>query len=516
MTIESTTMRKLGAHVVPMLAVGAVLQAFSQLNVAFAGLEMTRALGFSNAQFGFGSGIFFLSYLVLGIPANALLLRVGARLWIALAMLAWGLLSAALAFISTPGQFYVLRLLVGAAEAGFIPGILYIAGAWFPEAWRGRVLSLLMVCNPIAAMIGGPASGALLRMGGFMGLAGWQWVFLAGGLAAVLLAPVALQLLPHSPERAAWLSGEEKAWLAARLASEHAVAPAPGGFTLRALVDTRVVALALVFLGVSALPFGLIFFLPKIIEAFGVSAAAASMLSATPFATGAVLMLLWGRSSDRRGERLYHALAGLLLALAGCVLYLVASGPVPALAGLCLTFGGTFAFLPIFWTLPSRLLNGPVAATGIAVINGMGGVSGIVAPTLMGVLRDATGHYEPGLACVMLTAIASGLLLWVYGRRHGLDRRRPWLALRVRRPHHQRIGERVVWRWAGRYRLLDRVGPVGIVVRGRTDIGRDRAACRCRSSTGRRPRHRRSCMMVRNQCRCRIFHSPRWRMKSTA
>ncbi|CAB3807032.1 MFS transporter [Paraburkholderia fynbosensis] len=422
MTIEDSTMRKLMRRVVPVLGIGAVFQAFSQLNVAFAGVEMTRDLGLTNTQFGFGSGIFFLSYLLLGVPANIMLLKVGAKRWIALAMFAWGLLCASLALTRGPTSFYVLRLLLGAAEAGFIPGILYIAGNWFPEQYRGRVLSLLLVCNPISATLGGQISGWLLEMNGVLGLAGWQWVFIVEGLPASVLALFVIWVLPARIEEAPWLTNDERDWLAAKLESEHG-AQSEVTFSMAALVDPRVIVFALIFFGASCLPFGLIFFLPKIIQTFGVSGPVASMLASAPFATGGVLMLLWGRSSDRTGERLYHALAALGVALLGSALYLVTSNAVSGLIGLCLTLGGIFAFLPIFWTLPNRMLSGAIAAMGIAVINGMGGVAGIMAPTLMGWLKDITGHYESGLLCVVLTATAAGVLLYLYGRHHGLHKR---------------------------------------------------------------------------------------------
>lgn len=421
--LERTTVRKLMGHVVPLLAIGAVLQAFSQLNVAFAGLQMTKELGFSSAQFGFGSGIFFLSYLILGVPANLLLLKFGARRWIAFAMFCWGIFSAALALTETPMQFYVLRFLVGAAEAGFIPGMIYIAGKWFPEEYRGRVMSLLLMCNPIAAALAGPVSGLLLKMNGVAGLAGWQWIFIVEGLPASFLAFWVLKSLPSRAEDSTWLAPQERAWLVQHLHQERAGSHDPERFTASALIDSRVLALSVIFLGASSLPFGLIFFIPKIIESFGASAFQSSMLSALPFAAGAALMIWWGQRSDRRGERLYHALAGVAVALAGCVVYLVSSAPVAALLGLCMTFGGMYAFLPVFWTIPPRLLTGAVAATGIGVINGMGGVAGIVAPTVMGVFKDVTGTYETGLVGIMCAATLSSVVLLVYGRRRGLHRR---------------------------------------------------------------------------------------------
>lgn len=422
--VERRAMRTLMLRVVPLLAIGAVFQGFSQTNVSFAGLQMTRDLGFTETQFGFGSGIFFLSYLLLGIPSNLFLIRFGAQRWIAFAMLSWGLLSACLALSSSPGSFYALRLALGAAEAGFIPGILYIAGSWFPDRYRGRVLSLLLVCNPIAIMIGGPLSGFLLSLDGWGGLAGWQWVFILEGLPASLLAFWVLFMLPPRVDAARWLAADERAWLVATLARERSESADPDRFTPAALVDPRVILFALVFLGTSMLPFGLIFFIPKIIEAFGATQVEAAALSALPFATGAVLMLAWGHRSDRTGERLYHALAALAFAIAGCALYLLigASSAIAGMVGLCMTFGGMFAFLTIFWTMPNRMLKGAVAATGIAIINGMGGVSGIIAPTITGWLKDTTGRYESGTMLAICTASAAGLLLWWFGRRWGLSR----------------------------------------------------------------------------------------------
>ncbi|MGF6873576.1 MFS transporter [Paraburkholderia sp. MM5477-R1] len=416
MTIESRTIRKLMWWVVPILALGSVLQAFSQMNVAYAGLEMTRELKFTGAQFGFGSGIFFLTYMLMGAPSNLALVKLGARFWIALTMFIWGVLGASLALVKTPGTFYVIRLAMGAAEAGFAPTVVFIAGTWFPEKYRGRVLSLLLVTHPLAALIAAQISAFLLHMHGLLGLTGWQNIFVFEALPSCLLAMVVLFALPARVEESRWLSPEEQRWIRRQLDEENNQRQPRIQTQRRSWMSPRIALFTAVYFGVSCLPFGLIFFLPKIIQGFGLSGTVAAMLAGVPFAVGAIFMLLWGYSSDKSGERLFHAVTAVFVALIGCACYLTSHHPVAGLLGLSLTFGGVYAFSPVFWAIPTQMLSGTEAAAGLGIINGVGSISGILAPTLMGTVKDWTGSYTVGLLIIMSVAFLSSILLLFCGK----------------------------------------------------------------------------------------------------
>jgi MFS family permease len=428
---ENTTIRKLLWRLVPLLGIACFLQGLDQVNISFAGLQMREDLGFSATVFGLGSGLFFITYTLFGIPSNLLLVKYGSRRWLALLLCLFGPITAATALVRGPHSFYLLRLLLGAAEAGFVPGVIYAVGQWFPEAYRGRVLAWLLACIPIAASLGGPLSGWLLDMNGIWGLKGWQWLFIIEGLPVVLLAWIFLRLVPEHSTQAPWLSEPERDWLARTLKDEHAVTERraagrggdPGGSPLAFLADRTVLGLAAVFICGCFLPFAVIFFIPQIINEFGVSKFDAAVLSSLPAACGVVSMILWTQHSDHHQERVFHAIAAQTISVLGAVVVITTASVALRMVGLCLVMTGVYAFLPVYWTFPNALLPARTAAGGIAFINGLGGVAGFLAPYLMGALRDQTGTYNLGvIGSATLSGSAALMLLFFRARMVALRR----------------------------------------------------------------------------------------------
>jgi ACS family tartrate transporter-like MFS transporter len=399
-------------RVVTLLILTGFLQAIDRVNVAYAALQMNSDLGFSASVFGVGAGLFFVTYVLCGVPSNLALVRFGARRWLTFSMIAWGSASVAMAFVHDATSFYIARLLLGASEAGVTPTLFYLAGVWFPDSHRGRVLATLSTINPLAALIGAPISGVLLGIEA-LGLRGWQWMFILEGLPTVVLAVIVWLLMRDSPADAEWLDAHERAWL------ENQVRVMPAGaaarqseFSWQGLFSPRVLALSATLFGAASIGFSVMFFLPQIIKQMGLSDFQAVMASALPPATGVVAMLLWGRHSDRTGERAWHTLAGLVTAIVGVLVTSSFSEPVVRMVGLCITVGGAYAFMPCFWTFPGRFLTGAAAAAGIAMINSVGSISGFIGPSLMGTMRDLTGSFDWGLRVTAVLA-ACGALAFV-------------------------------------------------------------------------------------------------------
>ncbi len=373
---------------------------------------MNAAIGLSDVTYSLGAGIFFLSYTLFEVPSNIILARVGARLWIARIMITWGLVSASMMFVNSAAGFYALRFALGAAEAGFFPGIIYCLTRWFPSDERARAIAGFMTAVVVAGMIGGPLSGFLLSLGGFGGLAGWQWLFVLEGLPAVVLGFVVLRVLPEQPSDALWLTPAERAALTARLADESAgrvvVVRSLGG----AVASGRVWLLAIVYFTIPVALYAMGFWLPQIIKAAaGGSDAMAGVLTAIPYAVAAVGMVVVGRHSDRTGERRWHiAVCAVVGGLAFAVSAFV-GGIVPSLAALSLAMLGLASMLGPFWTLATSTMSGVGAAAGIALVNSVGNVGGFVGPTIIGFIREATHSFSAGLVAVGAVLAAGGLLV---------------------------------------------------------------------------------------------------------
>ncbi len=408
------TLRRTTWRLVPLLVLMYIACYIDRANVGFAALQMNRALGLSAASYGLGAGIFFVAYALLEVPSNLILTRMGARRWIARIMISWGLISSATLFARGPVSFYTLRLLLGAAEAGFFPGIIFYIGEWFPARSRGRVMGAFITAIPVAGMITGPISGALLGLSGRLGLQGWQWLFLVEGIPSVLLGIATLRLLPDRPETAAWLRPDERHWLTARLHAEqaHRVARHRHLGVRQALAHGAVWQLALLeCLVITSGLYGLLFWLPQMLKALsGASDTGVGLLTAAPWAAGAVALVLVGAHSDRTGERCLHIGLSSLVAAAGFLAASLTRDTSLGLAGLAVAAAGFFGADAPFWTLPGVFLNGEAAAAGIALVNSVGNVAGFAIPYALGLLRDATGGYAAGLQLLAVLSLAGGLL----------------------------------------------------------------------------------------------------------
>ena len=417
--LEDRTIRKVMWRLMPFLVACYFVAYLDRVNVGFAKLQMNSALGLSEAAYGLGAGLFFIAYFLLEVPSNLLLDRFGARLWIARIMFSWGIISGLFAFIapianatgtSNETVFYTLRFLLGIAEAGFFPGIIFYLTLWFPSVYRARVVSLFMLAIPFSSIIGAPISGALLNITG-AGLEGWQWLFILEALPSVIMSVAVILYLTDRPSQARWLEADERSWLEARLASEHSKKQAAEHIGIgKALTDSRVLACAFVYFCLNAASYGVAFFLPTIIKGFGVSNFQTGLLAALPFVFGAIGMVLLSRNSDRTLKRREHVCFALVLAAVGVAGAGLVSAPVLVLGLLCLSQIGVSATPPLFWPIPSAFLTGTSAAAGIAAINSIGNLSGFFGPYAMGYLKDATGDFTVGLLLLGAFALAGALV----------------------------------------------------------------------------------------------------------
>jgi D-galactonate transporter len=424
MELEARTIKNVTVRLVPFLILCYFIAYLDRVNVGFAALQMNKALDLSASAFGFGAGVFFIAYFFFEVPSNLLLERFGARRWIARIMFTWGILAGAMAFIpdisrftglSAAHVFYGLRILLGVAEAGFFPGIIFLLTLWFPAAYRGRVVGYFMAAIPLSTVIGGPISGALLSLDGHGGLAGWQWVYLIEALPAVLLSFAVLFYLTDKPADASWLATEERDWLVARQKQEREHRESVRAFSVKeALINPRVLAIALIYFGANATNYGLSFFLPQIVKSFGLTNLQTGFVTSLPYIVGVISMVLWGRRSDRKLERRWHVAIALLVAAGGIAAAAGLDNPVQKMIALSIAGFGIFGCLPVIWTLPASFLSGAAAAGGIAAINSLGNLAGFFGPFAMGWIKDSTGGFGAGLLCLSgagLVGVAAVLLL---------------------------------------------------------------------------------------------------------
>ena len=403
--IAASALRKVRWRLIPFLFILYIVAYLDRVNVGFAALDMNRDLGFSAAVYGMGSGLFFLTYTLLEVPSNLMLARLGARVWIARIMFTWGLASTAMLFVTGPVSFYGLRLLLGAAEAGFFPGLIFYLTHWFPARERARAVALFMTATAMAGVIGAPLSSALLQLDGTLGLRGWQWLFLIEGLPAILLAPVVLMHLTEKPADATWLEPEERQWLTREMAAEHAHTP-HAHVTLRdALLSPRLWLVSMPYLCIVIAFYGISFWLPQIVQAAsGLGSATVVLLSAIPYVAATIGLVVVGASSDRTGERRWHVAVPCVIGAAGFVLTVIGPQTLSiSLATLSIAAFGIWGTLGPFWTLPTAFLRGSAAAGGIALVNSVGNIGGFVGPIIVGWIRETTGQFGAGL--LMLAAI---------------------------------------------------------------------------------------------------------------
>ncbi|HYK78693.1 MAG TPA: MFS transporter [Micropepsaceae bacterium] len=401
-------------RLIPFMMLLYIVNYIDRVNVGFAALTMNKDLAFSPAVYGFGAGAFFLGYSLFQIPANLILERVGARRWIFCILVVWGAISASNALVQTPANFYTVRILLGVAEAGFFPGMVLYLTYWFPPAYRARLIAIFMAAIPFANMVGGPLSSLVLQLDGAAGLHGWQWLFLIEAAPALLLAFVVLRFLPDGPETASWLTSEEKRTVAARLATEDS---AQHHDFLPALRDPRLWALGVVYLGYSAGAYGVQLWLPQIVQAMGFSTLATGFLVALPYIVTMVAMIVWGRSSDASGERIWHVAVPAFIAFGGLIVASLTGSNFVVFIALTFVLAGLLALQGPFWSLPPMFLSGTAAAGGIGLINTIGtGFGGFIGPSLVGVIKDATGGYAVGMAVLAIGPMLTATIVLALGR----------------------------------------------------------------------------------------------------
>jgi D-galactonate transporter len=386
--------RRIAWRLIPFLMVCYVAAYLDRVNVGFAKLQMLNDLQFSETIYGLGAGVFFFGYFLFEVPSNLMLQKVGARIWIARIMITWGIISACFAFVSTPLQFYILRFLLGAAEAGFYPGVVLYLTYWIPSRRRSQMIALFMTAIPIAGIVGGPLSGWIMQFfDGQHDLAGWKWLFLLEAAPSVILGILTVFYLADGPTKAAWLSEAEKKTvidaLDARSANSEKILLTTG----EVFRDPRMLLMCIIYFCVIMGQYGLTFWMPTMVKAAGVTGVLQiGLVSAIPYAVAVVIMILAGRSSDRTRERRWHLVVPMLAGAIGYILVAAAGGNVTlALIGLSLAAAGVITPGPLFWALPSAFLAGSAAAAGIAAINAFAGLAGFVSPYLIGYLRDLTG-----------------------------------------------------------------------------------------------------------------------------
>jgi len=393
--LERVTMARVTWRLLPFLLLLYIVSWLDRVNVGFAKLEMNADLGFSETVYGFGAGIFFVGYALFEIPSNLLLVRFGARVWIARIMITWGLVSAGMMFVHDATTFYAMRFALGVAEAGFLPGIVYYLSQWFPREQRARAVSWFMIGIPLSVVFGGPLSGWLLGFDGYMGLAGWQWLFLVEGLPAVALGFVVLAFLTDKPTEAGWLTPEQREWLSARIESEHVEAVRKHGFSVRqALQHPTVWLLALIMFCCQAGSYGLTFWVPTIVKGLaGFTNVEVGFFSAVPYVAAAIGMVLISRSSDRSGERFLHVAIPTAIGALGFIATGLLHSPIPAMLALTVAAVGDYGTRGPFWAMPGKFLSGSAAAGAIGLINAAGAAGGAITPPAVGYLKDATGSF---------------------------------------------------------------------------------------------------------------------------
>ena len=408
---EDAIYRKVSWRLVPFLLLCYVVAYLDRVNVGFAKLQMLSDLKFSETIYGLGAGIFFIGYFIFEVPSNVILHKVGARVWIARIMISWGILSAAMMFVSSPTMFFVMRFLLGVAEAGFFPGIFLYLTYWYPAQRRGRVTALFMTAIALAGVIGGPISGWILReMAGVSGLAGWQWMFLLEGIPSILVGFIVLFYLDDRIAKAHWLTPGDKSILERNIASEDAEKEDPP--LLAVLSSPRVWLMSTIYFCLVAGLYGVSFWLPTIIKSTGVKDNfVIGVLSAVPYAFAVVAMIIASRSADARRERRWHVAVPALLGALGLVLSVVwGQNTVLAMAALTLATMGILTTLPLFWSLPTAFLAGTAAAAGIGLINSLGNLAGFASPYAVGWLKDATQSTDVGMYGLAVVLVLGALL----------------------------------------------------------------------------------------------------------
>jgi len=416
--IERAVIARLMWRLMPFLFLLYIVAYLDRINMSFAVLQMRGQLGLSDRAIGRAGGIFFIGYFLFQLPSNLVLEKFGVRRWISALMITWGVVSCFMIFIRGPFSFYAMRFLLGAAEAGFFPGMILYMKRWFPASARGRAVAWFMTANPLAGVVGSPISGALLGLHG-AGLSGWQWMFLIEGLPAIVFGAAVFWTLSDKPEEAHWLQGKERDWLLAKLAAERQSEPIVGGSEFwRALVSPRIWLLSIVYFGVSTTMYGLTIWLPSVLHySSGWSYFKTSLVSMLPFFVAVIVMVLVGMRSDRVGERRWHtAIPAFIAAVGLATAAFYGSFTLVLVAGISVGMAFAEGMVGPFWAMATSRMAGLSAAAGIAVINSLANLGGYFGPDIIGFFRTENGGFRGGLLAIAGTVAISGIIALIVGR----------------------------------------------------------------------------------------------------
>ena len=417
--VETETMRRVTLRIIPFLMVCYFIAFVDRVNAGFAALQMNHDIGLSAAAFGLGGGLFYISYVICEVPSNLAMAKVGARIWIARIMISWGIVAAGMALVVGPYSFYAVRLLLGAAEAGFFPGVILYLTYWFPAEYRGRIVALFMVAIPLSSFLGSPMSAALLQLDGYGGFHGWQWMFVLEAVPAVILGIVSFFFLADGPANAGWLTEPQRKWLNGRLADERSSPAARVGHLSlwQVMANKYVLAASLIYAGASGASQCLSLWQPQIIKSFGLTNMQTGLLNSIPFGVASLLMLFWGRNSDRMRERKWHTAVPLALLAASLASAPLTDALAPTLIILCVAVTATYIVKGPFWALATEWMSAGVAAAAIAQVNAIGNLGGFFGSYLLGAIKDATGSYALGLMPLAALSAVGCVLVLSLGRR---------------------------------------------------------------------------------------------------
>jgi MFS transporter, ACS family, tartrate transporter len=418
--LEKATLRRVTLRLMPFMMACYFFALLDRVNVGFASLQMNKDIGLSPAIFGFGASLYFVSYFLLEVPSNLALEKVGARYWISRIMITWGLISAGMAFVIGPKSFYVMRFLLGAAEAGFFPGAILFLTYWLPSIYRARFIAVFAISIPVASFLGSPVSAWLLGLDGMLGLKGWQWLFICEGLPASLLGVACLFVLTDRPVKAKWLTNEQRSWLVERIEKDSSQKAAIGHLSIWKLLRNRqFLMLTIVYSGASVTGSVLAIWQPQILKSFGLTIMQTGLLNSVPYGIASILMILWGRHSDRTNERRWHTALTLLLISAGLGSLALASGMLaPTVMLLSCALIGAYSLKGPFWALASGTISPKTAAAGLAGVNAISNLLGGVGISLVGMIKQYSGSFVIALLPVVLLTAVGGISVLLMTREH--------------------------------------------------------------------------------------------------
>ncbi|MBB3384278.1 MULTISPECIES: MFS transporter [unclassified Rhizobium] len=413
---EKQLISKITWRIMPFLGILYLIAYIDRQNVSYAKLQMVGDLGMSEYAYGLGASLFFIGYFIFEVPSNLLLDRFGASRWFARILISWGAVTVALAYTQNATMFYILRFLLGACEAGFFPGVLYLLTLWYPSAYRGRMVGLFMIFSAFANAIGAPLGGVLLDLNGLYGIAGWQWVFLVTGVPAILAGFITLFYLPDLPSKAPFLDDTEKKWLKDRLAAENSGMEQNAADGFKALINPRVLLMALCYIGFPLAAYGLSYWLPTIVKNFGVSNTTNGFLNIIPWLLVAIALYAVPAAADKAETKTPYIVIPALVGAMSLVLSAVIPDHTLQFVFLSIAAAGIFAGQPVFWSLPSRFLQGAGAAAGLAAINSVGNLGGFIAQNVVPWIKDSTGSTIAPMFFLAACLLAAALLVLVVGR----------------------------------------------------------------------------------------------------